>query len=322
MKGDIRDKIRHQLNSRNGRNTLTFLVFLAISTLFWFLMSLNDDIQHDYELPVTINNLPEDITLLSSHGETPVIAVTVRDKGVNHLSKRFIKSGALKIDYRDFTEADNNRLSLSEAQLGAALRQYFGSTATITQSTDSLSIPYTTLPPVKVPIIFKTQIRPKPQFTVCGPLKSSADSVLIYSATPIDDRIRSISTDMIRTDGISDTTTVSVPLAVPAGCRAVPSDITVTIPVEPLVSKTFTIPVEPVNAPDGTTMVTFPSSVSFTCLVPMSLYNSAGYPLKAYADYNKRTANAITLEMSLMPDNYMNGTLSPASVEYIIENRK
>ena len=320
MNSDIRNKIKQQLNSRSGRNTLTFLVFLAISTLFWFLMSLNDDIQHDYELPVTIENLPEDMTLLSPHGETPMVTVTVRDKGVNHLSKQFIKSGALKVNYRDFTDVDNNRLLLSETQLGAALRQYFGSSATITQSTDSLSIPYTTLPPIKVPVVFKSQIKPKPQYTVCGPLKSSADSVLIYSAQPLEN-VQAVFTDIIRADGISDTTAVKVTLLVPARCRAVPSEITVTIPVEPLVSKTFSIPVEPINAPAGSSIVTFPSTVNFTCLLPMSLYNTAGYPLKAYADYNKRTDNTITLEMSLLPDSYINGSLSPSSVEYIIENK-
>lgn len=322
MKSDKINKIRELLNSRNGRNTLTFLVFLAIATLFWFLMSLNDEIQRDYELPVTIDGLPQDITLLSSHGETPVVNVSIRDKGANHLSKQFLKSPTLKIDYRDFNNTENNRLTLGESQLNTSIRQMFGSTATIvTQSPDSLSIAYTTLPPVKVPVILKSNITPKPQYTISGPIKSSADSVLIFSATPVAGKINALFTDPIQIDGISDTTTVVARLQIPAGCRAVPDEIKVTIPVEPLISKTFTINVEPINVPDGTSMVTFPSTVSFTCLIPMSLFNSAGYPLKAYADYTKRTDNTIPLEMSLIPDNYLNGALAPRSVEYILENK-
>ncbi len=285
-------------------------------------MSLNDEIQRDYELPVTIAGLPDDMTLLSSHGETPIVNVSIRDKGANHLSRQFMKSNSLKIDYRDFNNIDNNRLTLSEAQLNTSLRQLFGSTATIvTQTPDSLSISYTTLPPVKVPVVIKSNITPKPQYTISGPVRGTVDSVLIFSSSPVSGKIKAVFTDMIHAEGISDTTTVTAGLQVPAGCRAVPEEIKVTIPVEPLISKTFSIPVEPINNPEGTSMVTFPSAVSFSCLVPMSIFNSAGFPIKAYADYNKRSDNMIKLEMSLLPDNYINGTLSPSSVEYILENR-
>lgn len=284
-------------------------------------MSLNDEIQRDYELPVNIDGLPGDITLLSAHGETPIVNISVKDKGVNHLSRQFLKSKNLRIAYNDFNNIDNNRLTLSESQLNNAIRQQFGGTATVvTQSPDSLSINYTTLPPVKVPVIIKSNIIPKPQFTINGPIHTSVDSVLIFSATPLTNRIKAIFTDMVNLDGISDTTRTRVALNVPPDCRAVPDIIDITVPVEPLVSRTFTIPVEPLNAPSSTIMITFPSQVSFSCLVPMSLFNTAGYPVKAYADYDKRSGNTIQLELSLLPDNYINGTISPLSVEYILES--
>lgn len=284
-------------------------------------MSLNDEIQRDYELPVTIDGLPDDITLLSSHGETPTVNISVRDKGVNHISRQFLKSKNLRIAYSDFSNIDNNRLSLNEAQLNNAIRQQFGGTASVvTQSPDSLSINYTTLPPVKVPIIIKSNIIPNPQFTINGPIHTSVDSVLIFSATPLTNRVKAIFTEIVNLDGISDTTRTRVALDVPSDCRAVPDVIDITVPVEPLVSRTFTIPVEPLNSPSNTTMITFPSQVSFSCLVPMSLFNTAGYPVKAYADYDKRSGNIIQLELSLLPDNYINGTISPVSVEYILES--
>lgn len=114
---EIKEKIVNTLNSRNGRNTLTFIVFLLIATLFWFLMSLNDDVQRDYDLPVSIDGLPADMTLLTNEGAVPVsVNVSVRDKGANQLSRKF-KSNILKIDYRDFTDKENNRLTLTESQL-------------------------------------------------------------------------------------------------------------------------------------------------------------------------------------------------------------
>lgn len=317
---DIKRKTIETLNSKNGRNALTFLVFLCIATLFWFLMSLNDEVQKDYELPVVINGLPADMTMLTNHGVAPKVSVSVRDKGANQLSRKFMNGNTLKIDYRDFNNNGNNRLTLSEAQLNNSLRQFFGNTATIvTQTPDSLVIVYTTLPPTRVSITPRINVTPKPQYILSGGLKLSTDSVLLYSASSHSSITPTIYTDQINVNGISDTTTVVVKLQAPAGCRTVPEQIKVTIPVEPLVSKTITVPVEPIGNPNGTKLITFPANVSFTCLVPMSQFNLSTYPIKAYADYSKRSGNSIELDMSLLPDNYINGSLNPSSVEYIIE---
>lgn len=318
---NILNKIKQKLSSRTGQNTLTFLTFLAISSLFWLLMSLNDEIQKDYELSVLIEDMPEDISLLTSNGQPPIINVTVKDKGVNLLSKNILNSKKLKIAFKDFNDTENNRLSLNETQLSINLRQLFGSTATIiNQTPDSLSINYTTTPPIKVPVIVKTHLSPKPQFIISGQVIPSVDSVLLYTPSNYNHEVKAIFTETVTLSNISDTTTVNTQLIKPSGCRTVPSDITITIPVEPLISKTFDIPVEVINLPYQLEIVTFPSSVKFTCLVPMSLFNSASYPIKAYADYNKRNNNTIPLELSIIPDNYHNGNVSPQNIEYILEN--
>ncbi len=317
---NIFQHIKQQLSSRMGRNTLTFLVFLAISTLFWLLTSLNDEIQKDYELGIEIDRLPKDMTLLSNQGTLPKVTVSVRDKGISLLSKQLLGTSTLHIDYRDFYDNDNGRLSLTESQLNSNIRQIFGSTSTITNlSPDSLSISYTTLPPIKVPLIVKTRITPKPQFILSGQVIPSTDSVLVYMSPDFDSEMSALSTEIISMSNINDTTTVTAQIIKPAGCRTVPSEIKVTIPVEPLVTKSFDIPVEAVNLPEGLNIVTFPSTVKFNCLVPMSIYNSASYPVKAYADYAKRQDNIIPLELSILPDNYHSGTISPQNVEYVLE---
>lgn len=283
-------------------------------------MSLNDEVQRDYDLNLTITDLPDDVTLLTKNASTPVIKVSVKDKGVNLLSRQFSKNTDIKINYRDFANTDNNRLSLSETELSSAIRQFFGNTAVIvSQSPDSISVPYTTFPPVKVRVMVKSNVTPKPQYTLSGRLTPSVDSVLVYSAHDMTD-IGEILTETITLNGLVDTTQVKVKLIVPAGCRAVPDELTVTVPVEPLVSKRFDIPVEPINVPAGMTLVTFPSTVTFSCLVPMSMFNATGFPVKAYADWEKNDGSTIPLEMSLIPDRYYNGSITPGRVEYIIES--
>lgn len=317
------NKIKERLGSQSGRNALTFFVFLCIATLFWFLMSLNDEVQHDYQLSININGMPEDITLLSSHGLAPVVNVSIRDKGVNQLSREYMKQNTLKVDYSDFVNVNNERLTLSEQQLSTNLRQFFGSSASIvSHSPDSLSIAITTLPPLKMPLVISSEITTRPQYVISGKLQPSTDSILVYSAHRLEDyHLPYIPTNTIKLTDLHDTTTVTVKPNLPAGCRSIPEEITVTIPVEPLISKTFNVNIEPINAPDNMTVITFPSTAQFTCLVPMSIFNAPAYPIKAYADYNQRKENIIPLEMSLLPDNYLQGSISPQTVEYILESR-
>ena len=320
MKHSINEYIKQRLSSRSGHETVVFLIFLAIAALFWFLMSLTDEIQRDYELRVNISSLPPDITILSQDGELPTINVSVRDKGTNIFSKHLFHTPSLNINYSEFITL-KNRLYLNNTELNLALRQVFGPTATIvSQSPDSISIPYTTLPPIKVPLILRTDISPKPQFTISGKLYSSVDSISLYSSRPNDINVSNVKTETICLTDINDTTTVNVAVIVPQNCRAVPSTVEVTIPVEPLITKSFSIPVETVNVPEDIRMVTFPSSVTFDCLIPMSQYNSNDIPIKAYADYNKHTDGMIPLELSLLPDYYKNVRMNPSNVEYLIEN--
>lgn len=319
----IFSRIRREINARLGRNTLVFLVFMGIATLFWCLMSLNDDVQREYELPVVISDLPADMTLLTGDGALPTVIVSVKDKGLNQLSKRISNDGHLTLSYYDFNNIHaSHRLVYNQSQMGSALRQYFGTSATIsTFAPDSLSISYTTLPPIKIPVNIKARFTPKNQYIVNGAIKTNADSVLLYYAPGIDPSLVTVSTESIVIKDLTDTTNVTVKLIAPAGCRTLPESLTITVPVEPLVTKRFTIPVDGINIPAGKSLVTFPAAVEFSALVPMSQYNAEPYPVKAYADFDKRDGNYIPLDLSLLPDYYKNGSISPSQVEFLIEDQ-
>ncbi len=68
-----------------------------------------------------------------------------------------------------------------------------------------------------------------------------------------------------------------------------------------------------------------PSKVEVSYLVPMSEFNSEPYVLKAYVDYNeaRHARNGkLKVTMSLMPELYRNASMTPDSVEYIIEPKR
>ncbi|MDE7119568.1 MAG: hypothetical protein K2O10_03070, partial [Muribaculaceae bacterium] len=55
----IIETIKEGLRTVKGRNALTFFIFLLISAVFWVLMALNDEVQHDYKLQLRLAGFPE-----------------------------------------------------------------------------------------------------------------------------------------------------------------------------------------------------------------------------------------------------------------------
>lgn len=95
--------------------------------------------------------------------------------------------------------------------------------------------------------------------------------------------------------------------------------------MEPLIARKQYVSVIGKNVPNDYTLITFPSKVEVSYLVPMSEFNSEPYVLKAYVDYNeaRHARNGkLKVTMSLMPELYRNASMTPDSVEYIIEPKR
>lgn len=313
-------KAKEGLRSTTGRNVLTFLVFLLISTIFWFLMALNDEVQHDYQIPLTLEEFPKGVTVIS--GNVPTINVTVKDKG-SALSKfSFGNTPELKIRYSDFSRQPDNTLLLSEAQLNSSLRGIFGTSAQIIATRpDSLHLVYTTNPGIPVKVVLDAEVTPLPQYELFGAPRLSQDSVMLYSNLKERTRIHQLSTVPISLSQLSDTTTVEARIDVPEGMRAIPATIKVTFPVEPLVSKKRQVKVEVIGAPAGIKLITFPASIEISYLLPKSLYSQPNTPLRAVVNYTDVASGnkTIPIEIVDIPSYYKGVRSSVQEVEYLLE---
>ena len=313
-------KIKEGLRTTKGRNILTFFIFLAISTVFWFLLALNDDIQKDYNIPVLLDGFPEDVTLLS--GYDPTLSVTVKDKGSSLMRFEWGNQPTMKLRYDDFRSPSDSVLIIRAAQLNSAVRGIFGTAASIVSiKPDSLRFTYTTNPGIKVAVAIDSDIHTQPQYAYGGHPIVSIDSVVLYSNSPERYKIHSIPTKPIILGDLTDTTTVNAALDVPKGLRTVPSMVTVKFPVEPLVAKKQSVPVEVINVPIGQKIVTFPSITEVSYLLPKSMYNMGNAQIRATVDYNDIHTHETSLYITLskLPAFFRNPSLSPDHVEYVIE---
>lgn len=316
------DKLKEGLRTVKGRNALTFLVFLAISAVFWVLMALNDEVQHDYRLKLKLAGFPENMTIIS--GANPTVSVSVKDKGSALMKFTWNTQPELTVNYDEFSKAGDHNLLMTQAQLNSAVRNIFGSSATIIAvRPDSLSLHYTTNPGVPVKVRIDADVRPAPSAVAFGRVILSTDTVMLYSNSKERSRIKTLTTQPIILTGLTDTAHVSAALIVPPGMRAVPSQIKVTIPVEPLVTKTRKVEIAQRNVPAGKRLVTFPSMAEVDYLLPKSLYNSDASPVKAVVDFSAYRPGEKKLPVTVLPlpNYYRFVSVRPAEVEFVIEEK-
>ena len=274
-------KLKQIRDSGKTKDFLVFLVFVLVSASFWFILTLNDEVQDSFEIELKIEDVPDSVTFINLPPAT--IHAALKDRGMNLLKYKVTGKPVLHLNYNEFSEG--NRFRVSHLEMISALRNMLGITANITSlDPDSLSLVYTTLPGRKVPVELVYDVTVTPG-QVLGTPKLSSPTVDIYSTSP-NDTVKAVLSDKIVLHDIGKNTTVSVPLKAPAGRRIEPPTIDVTFVVEQLVKKEASIAVTADHVPPGEDILFFPSKVKVTYYVPISKYNEADDGIKIEASFN------------------------------------
>jgi len=307
------------LRSPRGRDTMMFLLFVAISCILWAVLSLNDEKQYALRLPMRITNVPDSVTLISPGPEA--LSVSLRAKGTQLMKMTVGRMPTVNVDFRAFRS--DGTVHLSATDLKGLVRNATGGSQVSMVYPDSLSLPYTTHKGIRVPVRLDYKVTAGPQSALTGRPRLSADSVLLYTAGSAPDRADAVSTEPIHLLGIDKNTTLRVKLMAPRGTRLIPDSIDVTFEVEPLIFKSRKVVIEPINVPEGTKLITFPAQIDVFFMVPVSGYRQSDNHFRVVADYRtiRQGTGSRNVKLSLInvPSNFQNAHLSADSAEYIIE---
>ena len=71
--------VRNFLFSSANREFLTFFFFFILSSLFWLMMTLNENYEKEICVPVRLTNVPRNVVVTTEIEDS--LRVTVRDKG-------------------------------------------------------------------------------------------------------------------------------------------------------------------------------------------------------------------------------------------------
>lgn len=308
------------LHTTKGRNVLLYLLFVCVAFVFWVLLSLDSEVQRNYDVPLQIDNVPDSVTIISE--VPPTLSATVQGKGSQLVRFIWGHPSPLRISFEPSGQM-SGVFSIPALKLEARLRDYFGSGVQILNAKpDSLTLCYTAGPGRRLPLVIDSDISTSLQSIQSGSPTANVDSVTVYALGMIPSSLRSIHTEMLSLTGLKDTTSYEVRVVAPEGMRVIPDHVTVTVPVEPLIARKRKVEIEAAQLPDGTRMLMFPASVEVNYLVPMSKY-SEDYPIRAFVNYPdalRSRSGKVEVQLGPIPGRAYSIYHHPDSVEFVIEH--
>lgn len=312
--------LKGALLSPRGKNVLTFMLFIVIATVLWVVMSLNEEVQQDLKCRLRLVNKPDSVTMVSYMPDA--VNVSVKARGTSLIQYHWGDPPVINIDYNYYHRG--NTLTLGQSDMRTILRQYFGSGATISNlNPDTLNLIFTTLPPRKLPVVVDSRVTADPTAVISAPPVSLTETVEVYSAEPLGDNVKAVSTYPLELNDMDASRVVKVRLKAPQGCRVVPDSVMVRVEVERLLMTTVSVPITTINVPDDVKMLLFPNRVDVSFLATSTQLGNPTPGFKVIADYNRLSENPASATVPLQIVNEKSRVrglkLAVDSVKYLIE---
>ena len=317
--------VRSFLFNRTNREFLTFLFFLALSGIFWLLMTLNETYEKELTVPVHIVDIPTDVMLTSE--ETDTIHITVRDRGILLLA--YIYGDKLKHVNAVFKSHDqgNGSGTITATELNKLVQQRLSNSAKIVSTKpEKLKFYYNTGACKRVPVRWRGRVIPE-QLYFLSSVTYSPDSVTVYASEEKLDSIRMAYTEPLNYVGFHDTLEVDCKLQKIEGVKMVPNNVKATFHTDVLTEECIeNIPIHCINMPEGKVLRTFPAKVTVKFVTGINVYRTlTPNDFIVIADYNEikdKPSEKCNLYLQKVPQGITRTTLLTKQADYLIEEVK
>lgn len=320
--GSIFHVVRNFLFSSVNREFLIFLFFLALSGIFWLMMTLNENYEKEYEIPVQIVNVPQNVVLTSDSTDT--VKVTLNDKGWMLLSYMYGQGlRPLKVNFKTYMKS-NGYVAISAAELQRMVyQQLSGSTKITGTKPERIEFYFNYGLRKRVPVKWSGQVKPEQLYFISG-IEYKPDSIDVYASQERLDSLNVVYTEPLNYTNFRDTLNIECGLQKHKGVKYVPERVEIAFYTDVLTEAAITdIPIEGVNMPEGKVLRTFPSKVTVKFVTGVSqLRKMSKTDFTVIADYKEIAAHPsdkCTLHIKSAPDGISRVTLDVKQVDYLIE---
>lgn len=316
--------LRKLLFSWCNKDLLVFLFFLALSSIFWLMMTLNETFEQEICVPVELVGQPEDVVMTTDIQDT--LRVMVRDKGYALVGYKYgDQVKPIRLNFSTYANQETGYGLVPAADLQKHISQRFGSAARISSiKPDKLEFYFNHGLKKKVPVRLTGSIVPAKSYYVAR-TQIVPDSVTVYANKPLYDSIQFVTTTQLRLSNFTDTITRKVRIATVKGMKAEPAEVSIVIYPDILTEESTEVPIQAINLPEGKVLRTFPAKAKVKFNVGASMFrNTDMRQFVVIADYNSivdSPDHKCTLTLKSTPHGVRNARLEHPQVDYLIEEQ-
>lgn len=255
-----------------NKEFLIFLFFLAFSSIFWFIITLNETFEHELTMEVKLTNVPDNYVITNEPEDT--LHFTVRDKG--YMIALYLLDEELHPIYVDFKAYYDGKghgtVPAADLQKGI-VQQLYGSTKLVSFKSDGLEFYYNKGAKKRIPIKLLGSVTSESNYYLSS-VQFTPDSVTVYASDEILDSITTAYTERQNITEFSNGSTLKVRLRKLKGAKFVPSTVSMKLHADILTEEVVNVPVEAINVPGDKMLRVFPQKVNVRFVVGASRLKS------------------------------------------------
>lgn len=278
-----------------SREFLIFLFFLALSALFWLLMTLNDTYEKEIAVELRVVNVPRNVVITNDVADT--VRFTVRDKGYmigSYLYSQHLRP--LRVNFQQYADGKGHAVIPVGDIQRLIYQQLYNSSKIVSVKSDAVEFFYNFGQHKKVPIRLYGRVEPGENYYLAH-VQFSPDSVTVYAGQPLLDSIKFVNTIAQNISNFTKMKTVRVGLRRIRGAKFEPKAVEMKLFPDILTEETVEVPIYPVNVPEDKVLRVFPPKVEVKFVIganqlrtmPKDRVTKALLPkgFRAVVDYNE-----------------------------------
>lgn len=317
------EQIKEEIQQKERNTLLTFLIFVLISAVLWFLIKLSKDYSTQGVFLVHYTEVP--VNKWISTPEQSVKVSFVADGFVtlgHYLVRPHRRVVEIPLDEVPYRLEGGYTYSYSSQYVVERVANRLGIPATsVTINDDKQFFNMEDLQSKELPVSVVSEIHPERQYRVYGTPKVTPPAVVVYGPKNILDTLSVIHTEALQADGVSEDFQREMKLDFLDGAvRSETATATVSVDLERFTEMDVEVPV---TVTDSLSVRFFPETMTLKCMVAIKDYGSitpASFQVVADTSQLHQLQPLLDLHLVRIPDHVQVLKASPAKVEYLIIN--
>ena len=316
---DELNRIKQKVERTNKHSAFTFLIFLVISTAAWFLVKLSENYVTQTTFRLQMEEVQADKWISSDEQS---VKMSLNIDGFHTLRYKMIRDRVVTIPLNEvsYRLENGNTYSFSSQYVAEKVAEKLNINASdITMNDAKIYFTLDALKSKVVPVVLQSNVTTARQYDIYGIPTLDPSSVTVYGPQEVIDTIKTVRTEPLVMNNVSQNFNVTMPLDLLGG--RIHSNVK-EVKAEVQVEKFTEMDVEvPIKMTDSLKMRFFPETMTVKCLVAMRDYASItpeNFAVAVDKQQLKAMQPLLDVRLASWPPTVQILSTRPDKVEYLI----